>query len=326
MQESLRKNSINSIIIWGLSPNIICTKPIGTKREKTMDKDIIARIGECYPSLTKKQKQIADYMRDNIETMAYITLRDLSEELGITEMTILNTCKALGYERFNEVKYQVRKYINENRRIGLYQEGDYFPINVPEEELSDKEKVLNEICMEERGLMEEYTKSFDSRHIMQVAKLFFAYSKVILCGRGFSHILCQWMSSDLASAQVVTMLMNTELNESVYSILPAIDQDTLVVIVSFPDYYFVTDYVAKYAKKKGAKVVVITDSEAAKAAQYADELLLARSDTRLFLNTGSVPMALINQLVSAVRLEAGMEEKKDIVKTDVGKEFAEVFE
>lgn len=285
-----------------------------------METDIMMRIEQRYQKMTRKQKQIADYIKENIDTMTFITLRDMSKELGVTEITILNTCKVLGYNSFNEVKYDVRKYININRRIGLYRQNDYFNTELPEYEMNDKERLLMEICMEERGLLDEYTRSFDSRSVMKVAKLFFEYQKVLLCGRGSSYLICQWMSSALAGIQIPSLLVNTELNESVYCALPAIDDQTLVAAVTFPDYYFMTGKIARYAKKKGAKVIGISDGETDEFAEYTDELLTIRSTTRMFLNTLSAPMALVNLLMSAVKIE-GQERSKG----DVGKEFGQLF-
>lgn len=284
-----------------------------------MDIDIMMRIEECYPRMTKKQRQIAEYIKENVDMMAFITLREMSKELKVTEITILNACKVLGYESFNEVKYDVRKYINMNRRIGFYQQNDYFNTAVPAYELNDKERLLMEVCMEERSLFEEFTRNFDSRHFMKAAKLFVEYPKIVLCGRGMSHIVCQWIASDLAGAQISSMIVNTELNESVYTALPALDSNTLVVAVTFPDYYFMTEQIAKYAKKKGAKIIGITDSEEADISKYADELLTVRTTTRMFLNTASTPMALVNLLMSAIKIQGNMG------KEDIGKEFGNLF-
>lgn len=284
-----------------------------------MEKNIIIRIEERYLSMTKKQRQIADYMKENIETMAFITLKEMSKELGITEITILNACRALGYQSFNEVKYDVRKYINENRRKTLFRDNEYFNTALPEYELSDKERLLTDICKEERELLDEYARKFDSRRIMEAARLFLEYPKIILCGRGMSHILCQWLASDLAGAQISSMIANPELNESVFTTLPAIDKDTLFVAVSFPDYYFMTEQMARYAKKKGARVFSITDSPEAEVVKHADVFLTVRSTTRMFLNTASAPMALINLLVSAVKIESGLE------AGSIGREFGKLF-
>ncbi len=284
-----------------------------------METDIITQIDKHYLSMTKKQRQVADYIKENIDTMSFITLKEMSKELGITEITILNACKVLGYNSFNEVKYEVRKYINVNRRMVLYSQNDYFNITLPEYELSDKERLLTEICLEERGLMDEYVRNFDSRQIMEAARLFLEGSKIILCGMGMSYILCQWLASDLGGVQIPTMITNPELNESVFATLPAIGADTLLVAISFPDYYFMTEQIARYAKKKRAKVLSITDSPEAGVVKYADMFLTVRSTTRMFLNTASAPMALINLLVSAIKIESGIE------AGSIGQEFGKLF-
>ena len=77
---------------------------------------ISATIQEKYGTLTKKQKTIADHMLRNDEEMCFITLKQLSADVGCSEMTILNLCTALGYGNFNEVKYEFRKQAASRRR------------------------------------------------------------------------------------------------------------------------------------------------------------------------------------------------------------------
>ena len=100
--------------------------------------EILKRIEDTYPKMTRKQKKIADYMVSHAENMAFITLRELSREVEITEITILNMCKALGYESFNEVKYEFRKYINRGR-VEFFDDNDYYNTNIPKYELDEKE-------------------------------------------------------------------------------------------------------------------------------------------------------------------------------------------
>ncbi len=80
-----------------------------------------------------------------------------------------------------------------------------------------------------------------------------------------------------------------------------------------------TEQIARYAKKKRAKVLSITDSPEAGVVKYADMFLTVRSTTRMFLNTASAPMALINLLVSAIKIESGIE------AGSIGQEFGKLF-
>lgn len=282
--------------------------------------DITARIENVYPSMTKKQKQIADYMKDNVERMAFITLKDLSTDVGVTEMTVLNMCRTLGYSSFNEVKYEFRKFINQNLRGGFYRQNEYFNTAIPDYELENKEKLMMDICHEETQLMLELEQNFNSRHILEVAEMFLSYKKIVLCGRGISYQLCEYLACGLASVAISTTVVNTELNDNVYSLLPCIDSELLMVAVSFPDYYFMTKNLADYARGKGARIIAITDTPDAEVTEAANEVFLVRSTTRLALNTISAPAAFVNLLVSAVKLQGGMERAESI-----GREFSEMF-
>ena len=143
--------------------------------------EILKRIEDTYPKMTRKQKKIADYMVSHAENMAFITLHELSREVEITEITILNMCKALGYESFNEVKYEFRKYINRGR-VEFFDDNDYYNTNIPKYELDEKETLLQEICNEEKLLMDEFIKSLDIRRMFELADYFLQYSKIIICG------------------------------------------------------------------------------------------------------------------------------------------------
>lgn len=282
--------------------------------------NFIEKIERCYPAMTKKQKQIADYMKSNIETMCFITLKELSNELGITEITILNTCKIIGYPSFNEMKYEARKYLNMNMRNIIYQGNGYYHTDVPEEELSDKEKLLAEICAEEKQQMDNFFQHINPKEYLEVAKLFYQYSKIYICGRGASRLLAERLSSGLSLAQIPSRVVNTELNEDIYAMLPDIDKETLLVPIAFPDYYFVTEQVAEYGKKVGARVLVITDNANTRIAKAANELLLAPCMTRLSINTLSTPMELITLLTSAVKMEDTKSSKRNI-----GEQFGSLF-
>ena len=265
--------------------------------------EILKRIEDTYPKMTRKQKKIADYMVSHAENMAFITLRELSREVEITEITILNMCKALGYESFNEVKYEFRKYINRGR-VEFFDDNDYYNTNIPKYELDEKETLLQEICNEEKLLMDEFIKSLDIRKMFELADYFLQ----------ISYLIGESISSSLAGVQIPTIKVNTELNENVYSVLPMIDKKTLILAISFPDYYFMTQKIAEYAKKNKAKIILITDSKETDIALYADEFILVGSTTRLALNTLSAPMALANLLTSAIKIKVESTSKKEFCR------------
>ena len=94
--------------------------------------------------------------------MSFMTLKELSAETGISEMTILHACTALGYGNYNELKYEFRKYITIQGKIEVQQQDLYSSPGVPEYELDDKRRLLAAIAQEEGNL---YRQMFDAMTI-----------------------------------------------------------------------------------------------------------------------------------------------------------------
>lgn len=267
--------------------------------------NIIERIREQSPKLTKKQHKVADYMLEHPDEMGYITLKELSRKTAVTEITILNTCISLGYEGFSMVKYEFRKAMILNTKIDVLESKDTYSEKVPGYEQDNREKVLYDIGNEEIKAVNDYWNQVDVGNFFQASKLFLNSEKIFLCGRGISYALATFMKDRLSSCDLLAIPINTELNDDVYALLNVITEDSLVVAISFPDYYFMTDKVAGYAKNKSAKIVAITDREDADVAKYADVTLAVPSMTRIFLNTLTGPMLAMNLLTSAIKLDQG---------------------
>lgn len=270
--------------------------------------NIIERLKEKYPNMTKKQKQIAEYMINHVDKMSFITLKDLSAETKVTEMTILNACAAFGYANFNEVKYEFRNYISMLNKIELHQENAYPSTFIPKYELEDQKKVLTEILEEETGMFQRFVENTNIEKLFHISHEIISSEKIIICGRGVSKLMAEFFALRLASIGIGAIIVDTELNDSLHAALAMIDDKTLLISISLPDYYFMTDKVAAYAKKCKAKILVIADNEQAPIVKFSDWVLYTPSTTRLFLNTPSVVTALINILTSAVKIEMSFNE------------------
>lgn len=255
--------------------------------------------------LTKKQRKVADYMLEHPDEMGYITLKELSQKLEVTEITILNTCISLGYEGYSMVKYEFRKTMIMNRKVDVLEDKDNYPEKVPKYEQDNREKVFYEIGDEEIKSITNYWNHIDSELYFEAAQLFLKSKQIFLCGRGVSFSVAEFLKNRLTSCDILGILINTELNDDVYSMLNGITEDSMIVAISFPDYYFVTDKVAEYARQKNAKILAITDRADANVAQYADVILTVPTITRIFLNTLTGPMLLLNLLTLAIKLQQG---------------------
>ena len=263
--------------------------------------DILTIIRKKKNGLTKKQRIVAEYMLEHQDEMSYITLRDLSRKIGVTEITILNTCQALGFEGINAVKYEFRKAQILEEKTDVIDEISTYNIGVvPGYELSDKEQFLKEVGTEEIGMLKDYWASVDLHRIFEAAELCTGYDRVFICGRGFSYTVAELLQNYLSYGDIYASVVNTELNDNTYGMLPVLKPDTLVIVISFPDYYYMTTKVAEFAKKAGAKLLTVTDREDTEVARLADLVLAAPTRSRIFMNTLSAVMMMLNLFASAL--------------------------
>lgn len=285
--------------------------------------EIIEQIQSKFPFLTRKQREVADYMLEDIDRMSYVTLKEMSSELNITEMTILKTCSILGFSSFTDMKYEFRKYAARNMEAFRHPNAEYSAPRMPAYELDDMDKLLHEICQEEARLSNLFFAGLDIRKLFAAADMLLEGDKIVLCGRGVSLQICQYISTLLSVVGLGSIVINSELDDEVHRALPLITPETTVFVVSYPDYYRMTDKFAEHAHKKGIRVLLLTDSEKAPVSKYADLILTAGTKSRLFLNSIGNAMSLVNLLASAVniRLSASTKEYGTIIE-----EFHGLFE
>ena len=64
-------------------------------------------VGKDYTSLTKSQRKVVDYILENIETAARMTIQDISEATNVSIATISRLTKKLGYGSFQDMKLKI---------------------------------------------------------------------------------------------------------------------------------------------------------------------------------------------------------------------------
>lgn len=62
------------------------------------------RIKSTYRDLNPKEKQIADYIIDNIKLVSRSSISDISRSLGVADSTVYQFTKKLGYNGFKDFK------------------------------------------------------------------------------------------------------------------------------------------------------------------------------------------------------------------------------
>lgn len=72
-----------------------------------MKMPLVESIYSFYPSLTKTEKKVADYILEHLENVMYISVTDLAEEAGVGETTVIRFCKKIGFKGYQGFKLAI---------------------------------------------------------------------------------------------------------------------------------------------------------------------------------------------------------------------------
>lgn len=72
-----------------------------------MKNKIILQIEERYADMRASEQKVADYVMENIDQIAEISLGRIAKECNVSEPTVLRMVKALGYQGLREFRNAV---------------------------------------------------------------------------------------------------------------------------------------------------------------------------------------------------------------------------
>lgn len=274
-------------------------KPNNRKERRLMD--ILQRIRDMYPSLTRKQKGIADYLLKNPEDICYITLARLSRDTSASELTLLRFCKKIGCSSFLELKSEFREYTQD--MIRQLSASAYFVPETADSGAGGKEELLLEISRQEADSVSEFISSFHPSQIIATANEIRNSRRIFIFAHDISKILGEFLEARLKLLSFPAILIDLDDLTQTQHYLHQLCEGDLVIFFSFPKYYFPMGSIAKKAAETRASILTITDSSASPAAKYSKLLLLCRTSTKMFYNTLTIPMAVLNLLSSCLVID-----------------------
>lgn len=254
-----------------------------------MTNDISQRIRMLYSGFSKGQKKIANAILHDYDKAAYMTAANLGKFVGVSESTVVRFASELGFDGYADfqrsVQELVRTKLTPNQRIEVTKKrlgkGDILE-NVMESDISKIRITLDKLNRD------DFYRSVDA--ILEAKTVY------IMGARSSEHIarmLNYNLSLIFDNIRFVLPTSGAEVFEQMFSV----GDGDLLIAFSFPRYSTKMVSAVKYARQKGAKVIVITDSQISPLAEYATYLLTAQSDMASFMDSLVAPLSIINAMV-----------------------------
>ena len=264
--------------------------------------DILEHIQELYPTLTKKQKTIADYLTANPEEISYITLAQLSQQTQASELTLLRFCQKLGCSTFVGLKEQFRDCTQ--KMIKIASSSTYFVPELEAGKAPERERMLLEICSKEASAFSEFISGLPMDSILAASDMIRRSNRIFIFAHDISKVPGEFLKLRLLILYYNVILIDLSDLEQTQRTLRKLTEGDLVILFSFPRYYFPIGNIAKKASESGVPILTITDSDTSPAACHSDLLLICPTSTEMFYNSMTIPIATLNVLASCLVIDS----------------------
>ncbi|MCI5751320.1 MAG: MurR/RpiR family transcriptional regulator [Oscillospiraceae bacterium] len=268
-----------------------------------MPNEIIGKLNEIIPTLSKGHKKIAEYIIGHYDKAAFMTASKLGAIVGVSESTVVRFATELGYEGYPELQKALKEFTS--NKLTTVQRMDVMTDQLAGEDVLSK--VMNFDIDQIRHTLDSLDKDEFYRTIDALCE---AKSIYVIGARSASvlaRFIVFYFNVMFENVKIIHTTSTSEMFEQILNI----GEHDIMIGVSFPRYSKHTVKAFRYAKENGAKVIAITDSPMSPIAENADYLLLARSDMASFADSLVAPMSLINALITAVSMR-----KKDYVSAN----------
>ena len=268
-----------------------------------INNELLQKIDEKYPRLSKGQKKLADYIRQEYDKAAFLTAAKMGEVVGVSESTVVRFAMTLGYKGYPEfqkaLEELVRTKLNSIQRMevtyGRISQGEILTSVL----LADIEKI--KLTM---GRMDQEAFEMAVDTILKAKRIYVIGIRSCAPLASFLSYYLQLICEDVT-------LVNTNSSSEIFEQLIRIGQDDVVIGISFPRYSMRTLKALEFANNRNAKVITLTDSVHSPMNLYSSCNLIARSDMASIVDSLVAPLSVINALVVALC----MKKQKEVVAT-----------
>lgn len=215
-------------------------------------------------SLSPGQKKTADYILQNLEFFSYATLAKLSKEISVSETTIIRLAYALGFDSFSQMQDAVRRQLLQNPRS----ETSDFPI---------KDNFYGAVFESEINMIRNMASHLDVKTLDQICDLLKEANMILTVGARSSYNAAEWFGSRLYQLRGEVYVVQ-QFYDSRVNLLKELNDSSVVICISMARYSKWTCHYAEIVKKRGARVIALTDSLSSPLMQYADIPVIVESN------------------------------------------------
>ncbi|CAM3371338.1 MurR/RpiR family transcriptional regulator [Xenorhabdus nematophila] len=257
-----------------------------------------------YGELSKRLQQVARYVLDNTNSVAFDTVAVIAKEANVPPSTLIRFANAFNFSGFNEMKQLFRMNLVEETasytdRAQLFKELDK-EHHIPEE----PQHILQEFAHSNAQAMQQLAARTSAEDLHQAVNLLANARNIYIIGLRRSFSVASYLAYALSHLECRPMLIDG-LGGMFREQMNMIGSDDVVVSISFTPYAEETVMVSEKATKTGAQQIVITDSQISPLASFSDVCFVVKEAQVDAFRSQSATLCLVQSLTVALAYRQG---------------------
>ena len=265
--------------------------------------ELLGRMEERRSQMSKGQKRLADYVSKNYDKAVFLTAAKLGEVVGVSESTVVRFATQLGYKGYpgfqKALEELVRNKLNSIQRM----EVTYGRISQSE--------IIEAVLHSDIEKIKLTLEAIDQKAFDLAIDTLLNAKRVYVIGIRSCAPLASFLSFYLNLVCENVTLVNTNSSSEIFEQLIRINEEDVIVGISFPRYSMRTLKALEFASNRKAKVITLTDSVHSPMNLYSSCNLIARSDMASIVDSLVAPLSVIQALVVALC----MKKQREVVTT-----------
>ena len=285
---------------------------------KVKQDDVLIRIHDGYPKMSKGQKLLADYITDHYDKAVYLTASKLGSVVGVSESTVVRFAGELGYDGYPGLQRALEDMIR--TRLTALQRMEVTHSRM------DEDNVLSSILQSDIENIKETMNVVEEAAFKEALELILKAKTIYILGVRSSGPLASFLAYYMNLIFDNVKLVQTNSISETFEQMLKIGPDDVMIGISFLRYSKRTVKAMDFAKSRGTSVIAITDSHHSPIAASADCVLKAHGNMVSFVDSMVGPLSLLNALVVALSMSRQDEVKENLQNLEnIWKEY-DVYE
>ncbi|VGM95277.1 Uncharacterized HTH-type transcriptional regulator ybbH [uncultured Avibacterium sp.] len=255
-----------------------------------------------YDSLSKRLKQVAQYVLDNSNSVVFDTVATISERADVPPSTLIRFANAFGFSGFNEMKQIFRENLmeetaNYTERLQLFRQLE--PEQANQESAVD---ILNIFAQANYQALQQLASQTSEQEIQQAVEILNNANNIFIIGLKRSFSIASYLDYALHHLDCRSFLING-LGGMFDEQLNLVKEGDVVIAISFSPYAKETVDIMHTTANKGVKQIAITDSQISPLIAFSDVSFVIKEAQVRGFRSQCATMTLVQTLVIALALK-----------------------